>query len=104
MHRYAKIAEKELHRVAEAKSHNREFIDMVERSKNLLLAVTPDREVQSIDGIIPFEMITDVNLSKRSPQKWFFKKPEINHAFKGEYEKIQGSPEFFSKINQDEVT
>ena len=43
--RYSNIAEKELNRVTDAKAHNREFIDMVERSKNLLLGVTPDREV-----------------------------------------------------------
>ena len=54
--------------------------------------------------MLPFELNNDVNLSKRSPKKWTFKKQDALIPFTGDYEKIVGSPRFHSKINLDEVS
>ena len=46
---------------------------MVESDSRLLVAVTPSKNLESMDGSFHIDLITDVNLTKESLEKMQFK-------------------------------
>jgi len=101
--RYKKIAKDELRRKQQLKLVNRRFIEKCESNEHMILAVTPDKNVESINGTLNFDFMTDVNFSNRLPKHLQIKKQESCIPYVGQYEDIKTAVKFLGKLNEDEV-
>ena len=67
------------------------------------MAVTPDKNIESINGSLNFDLMTNVNFSNRLPKHLVIKKQESVIPYVGQYEDIKTTAKFLGKLNADEV-
>ena len=64
MNRYATIAQKEITDISNSKTKQKQFNEMFENNPRLLMAVTPHKHVESLDGSFHLDVMTDIQLSR----------------------------------------
>ena len=62
--RLGAIATEELKLKNEQKAQNALFCDKIESDPRLLIIVAPDKSVESIDGSVPIDTMTNVNFRR----------------------------------------
>jgi hypothetical protein len=63
--RFGEIASEELKSKQEYKIKNALFLDKIESDPGLMIVVTPDKSVESIDGSISIDTMTNINFKKK---------------------------------------
>jgi hypothetical protein len=48
---------------------NRSFVQSLETSPHFLTVVTPDSDLEVLDGVVPIDIMNKVNFSGRMPRK-----------------------------------
>ena len=73
----------------------------MEKSATLLLTVTPDKHVESLDGHLPIDTINSANFRNRLPYKMTHKKYVMKSPYLAKFHKTQSTKEFFSEVNEE---
>jgi len=97
--RESKIAANELSRVKSMSQLNHAFITRIESDPKLLIAVSPDKEIETIDGSCPIDLMDRVNFSNRVPRAVQHKKFQLNSPYLADFGRDQGSIKFFCDMN-----
>ena len=85
------------------KISNRRFREKCENSESMMLAVTPDKNLENISGSFNFDLMTSVNFSNRVAKNKAFRKQESPIPYVGQYEDIKPNHKFLSKLTFDEI-
>ena len=67
------------------KEVNNAFITRIDSDQKLLIAVSPDKEVESISGSVPIDMMNFVNFSNRVPRSMQHKKFKYNSPYLADF-------------------
>ena len=68
-----------------------------------MIAVTPDKHVESLDGHLPIDIMDGVNFRNRLPYKMTHKKTCLKSPFLAKFHKTQGNKNFFTDVNEEQI-